>query len=63
MTVMLKQSLRGVPPLFLVGVMLNWTAMGVLAWEPRWVIAVVVLLAAGTGVMFLGAYTHRPAKR
>ena len=54
---------REIPPLFLGGVTINWIAMGVLAWEPRWVIVIVALLALGTAVMFLGAYKHRPAKR
>jgi O-antigen/teichoic acid export membrane protein len=54
-----SRALREVPPLFLAGVLINWAAMGLLAWRPNWIAAVGTLLSVGTLVMFVGAYQSR----
>ena len=52
-------SLRELPPVFLIGVLLNWAGVGVLALRSHPIVASGALLAAGTLLMFLGAYIHR----
>ena len=56
-------KLRDVPPLFLVGVLINWLAIGALAYDPRWMTVVVVMLVVGTGAIFVGALRHTPNAR
>ena len=56
-------NLRDVPPLFLAGVLINWLAMGLLAFDPQWMMIVVGMLVVGKGAIFVGALRHRPTQR
>ena len=58
-----SRTLRDMPPLFLVGVLMNWLGIGLLAWKPHQMIASGAMLGIGTVMMFVAAYEHRPASR